>query len=102
MKIAITTHAMQRIGGVETYLSDIIPALRQAGHELIIACERGTVLPGGDAIDTRGVGVDVLAADALGFDTVVDGVRRWRPDVIYAHGMLDPRLEGALTQLAPS
>ena len=101
MKIAITTHAMQRIGGVETYLSDIIPALRQAGHELIIACERGAISPGGDAIDTRGFGVDVLAADAVGVDPV-DGVHRWRPDVVYAHGMLDPRLEWAIARLAPS
>jgi glycosyltransferase involved in cell wall biosynthesis len=44
----------------------------------------------------------VYAEDQLGSAAVVDAVRAWRPDVIYAHGMYQPRLDDALSRLAPT
>jgi glycosyltransferase involved in cell wall biosynthesis len=89
------------LGGVETYLSDIIPALRQAGHALAIACECEPQ-SGAESIMRDAGDIEIFSAARLSSRGVVEAVKQWRPDLVYAHGLDDPWLEHALTRLAPT
>ena len=46
MRIAVTTWSNRRVGGVETYLSHIVPALREDGHDLALFYESDSPLTG--------------------------------------------------------
>lgn len=99
MRILVATYSTHRIGGVETYLGDIIPALRAAGHEVAIACEQRAT-PTGDSLLGQEELEIFCASD--GRDTALDALRHWRPDLVYAHGMQDARLEARIAQVAPT
>jgi len=99
MRIAIAAHSARRVGGVEQYLADVVPALVRAGHD--VACwfetedadhspilDRGGLVPTWTASRTPELGVPAL--------------REWRPDVVYAHGVADAAVERALIGVAPA
>lgn len=101
MRIALATQFLQRIGGVETYLSDIIPALRLAGHELAVlgALSENTRT---DTIFREQPDFPVWRVDQTGANKSLAELSAWKPDVVYAHGMQDPTLEAAAMNAAPS
>lgn len=101
MRILIATLTTQRIGGVETYLSDIMPALRDAGYELALACEFQAAA-GTESIIAGSDELPVFEARKLGVPETVAAARRWSPDLVYAHGHADPALEEELVRIAPS
>jgi glycosyltransferase involved in cell wall biosynthesis len=97
-RIAIVSHSRTRIGGVETYLATIAPALRRAGHE--VGCWFET---DGDRADPAfaGNGLECWAGSS---DTAaaLEALKAWKPDVIYGHGVVSPLTERATMRLAPS
>ena len=99
MRIVTAAHGYGQVGGVDRYLSTVIPALVDAGHE--VACW----------FETR----DCAAADSLsrhhgvtwwtaadGAQRAIDSVRQWHPDVVFTHGIASPARERELLDLAPS
>ncbi len=100
MRILIATHSTQRIGGVETYLSDIIPALRSVGHQIAIACEHDAAA-GADRISSEKSG-SLFSIDRIGHRALLESIRAWRPDLIYAHGMNDPHVEDSISGIVPT
>jgi glycosyltransferase involved in cell wall biosynthesis len=100
MRIAVINWSSRRAGGVETYLGGIIPELLRAGHEVGFWHE--VDLPLDREPITIPEGVPVWSAAKLGAGQALSELRRWRPDLIYAHGMLDPELEAATIEVAPS
>jgi len=105
MKLLLATQHLQRIGGVETYLSDIIPALRQAGHDVAVLAATGVgggAAGGKDTIFRSAPDFPVFVASDMGGAAALAAVRAWRPDVVYAHGITDPKLEAAAMAVAPS
>ena len=101
MRMAITNQNARRVGGVETYLADVLPALARAGHEVAFWTENDLpqtreliVSANSDApIETQTI--DVNAAAAL------QTLRAWRPDVIYQNSILPPALQTRLNDIAP-
>ncbi len=97
MRILVATWSCRLAGGTETYLGRIMALLATAGHEIALGYEVDapgdrTRLPlPGDAPSFR-------LATGDGFEAAA----AWRPDVIYAHGLLDPSVEEALFQVAPA
>jgi glycosyltransferase involved in cell wall biosynthesis len=98
-RVAIVSHSRERVGGVETYVASIVPALRRAGHEV------------GCWFETAGIGADPVIAAADGVASWVastdpDGslaaLAAWKPDVVYGHGVVSPTHERATMQLAPA
>lgn len=102
MKIAIVTHTTHHVGGLETYLGHVVPALRRAGHTLAIACEHGGEDAWASLTCEGGATLPVYSVEQHGANGVVEHVRRWCPDLVYAHGLGDPGLEEALVGLAPT
>jgi glycosyltransferase involved in cell wall biosynthesis len=100
LRIAIVSWSSRRVGGVEEYLSMLIPALHDAGNQ--VAFWHETDAPANrDRITIPSSVIDICAAE-LGTNAAVDALRQWKPDVIYAHGLRDPQLEGRLQRLAPA
>jgi glycosyltransferase involved in cell wall biosynthesis len=100
MRIAITTWNRRKLGGAETYLSGIIAELHRAGHSVSLwhevdepASRAQIALPGG---------APAWSVADIGARRALDGLREWRPDLIYLHGLHDTALEEAVIEIAPT
>ena len=96
----MATHAGRVIGGVEAYLGMLVPALRDAGHD--VALWYDTTGPR----DRPPIDTDSVArhwdAEALGEGAALRGLREWRPDVIFSHGVASPATDDLLLGIAPA
>lgn len=99
MKIALLNSHSSVVGGIETYLARLFPALLAEGHELLALHQ---ALPeSGRAWVAESGRIRRLIAAELSLERWTDEIRRWGPDVIFAHGCDDVGLEEATTALAP-
>jgi glycosyltransferase involved in cell wall biosynthesis len=95
MRIAFVNHSRQKIGGVETYLDTVIPALA-AENEVAFLYEEE--LPQRDliAFPTES---PVWHAAQLGRSQVMHQLRNWEPDVCFVQGLHDVELEADIVAL---
>lgn len=100
MRIAVVNWTRRRVGGTETYLGLILPALIEAGHE--VAFWHETDVPRNREAIALPEGVPSWDASLLGPARALEELRRWSPDLIYAHGLLSPELEADTLGVAPS
>src|SRR2546425_677001 len=100
MRILIVSWSSRKIAGAEDYLASVIPALRQNGHELALAYE--TNLPQERARIPLPDGVLSWDLSLLGLHPTLKSLTSWNPDLIYAHGMLDPEFETGFLKIAPA
>ncbi len=99
MRIAIVSRNARRIGGVESYLAVVARELTAAGHDLALLHEVDVPVDRPPAMSVDSVPRWCVAD--LGAEQAVDSLRRWAPDVIYAHGIVDVALEHATLSIAP-
>ena len=102
MRIAIVTWTSRQAGGAETYLARTMAMFAAAGHELALCCE--TDEPDDRPHFTRPAGVQAFPCWGEGGSAAaaLEGLRQWRPDVVYVHGLRDPDFEAQVQSLAPS
>ncbi len=100
MRIAIVNWSNRRVGGCETYLEEVVPPLLAAGHDLALVYE--TDAPHHRERIAFGATMPSLCAGALGADGVLRELESWRPDVLFAHGLLNPQLEARLASAVPA
>ena len=100
MRIGILNWSARLAGGVEHYLATLLPGLRAAGHEVAFLSEVAAPsdrepipLPGG---------TPAWCVEELGVARAFEGLRAWKPSVLYAHAIREPALEGRLLDVAPS
>jgi glycosyltransferase involved in cell wall biosynthesis len=98
MRILIATHHRAIVGGIETYLRELLPALRDRGHALALAYENPAV---GSNVALDGGQAD-LPAWRLGETHALGYIEAWRPEVVYLHGVSEPSSERALLSRFPS
>src|SRR2546425_10600393 len=100
MRIAITSGSRRKVGGMETYISTIIPGLHRLGHTLAFWSELD------QPTDREPIplpnDVPAWAVSELGVEPALAALRDWRPDLIYAHGFLEPELEARMLAIAPA
>src|SRR6266446_4306215 len=100
MRILIVNWSIRKIAGTEDYLNNVVPELHLRGHELAFAHE--VDLP----IDRERIalpdGTPFWDVSKLGMQQVLEAMEAWKPDLIYAHGLLDPRFESGFVKIAPS
>lgn len=94
MRILIATTHRRVVGGTETYLRSLLPALQQRGHELALLHENDA--PDSDANIDHGCR-DVLRWPARDPGALV-AAARWRPDLCYLQGLQSPALDEELTR----
>jgi glycosyltransferase involved in cell wall biosynthesis len=100
MRIAIANWSNGRGAGVEQYLRQVAPAIRSARCETAFFCERDDLVSK-DSIHDPSEG-PVFCVSHNGETASLHGLRNWRPDLIYAHSLLDPSLEKSLFEISPS
>jgi glycosyltransferase involved in cell wall biosynthesis len=88
------------VGGVEEYLSLLLPALHAAGAE--VAFWHETDEPRDRSPIPMSDGVQVFCAADVGVDESLRRLRAWAPDVVYVQGLGDVRNEGKLLDIAPA
>src|SRR5687767_12896806 len=99
MRIAVASWTIRQVGGVESYLGTIIPAMRAAGHDVAFFHE--VDLPS-DRVCLNTADVTVFNAASMGLDAAIAALRAWRPHVLYMHGLRDSETFERLTAVAPS
>lgn len=88
MKIAVVNSHHARIGGAETYLDTVIPALAAAGHQIAFFSELEAP-PGAPRIRLP-ERAPAWCAGEMGARQALAALEQWRPEVIYVHGMSLP------------
>ena len=97
MRIGVLNWSPRRVAGAETYLATVMPALQAAGHAVALVSEvdqpvdREPIAPASSA----------WCIAIMGMSHVVAELRRWQPDVLYGHGLLDPASESRFLDIAP-
>jgi len=99
MRIAIVNPTRDRVGGIETYLEMLIPELTENGGDAVFLSETGArseATPIALADD-----VAAWSVQDLGTEGALERLRRWSPNIIYAHGQIGLELMRGLLQVAP-
>jgi glycosyltransferase involved in cell wall biosynthesis len=99
MRILVATAHRSVVGGVETYLRAVLPHLREAGHEVAVACTHPTA-PGHSAVDEPCPGLPVWVTGNA--EKMIAAADAWKPDVVYSHGLPDPDADSALAERYPT
>ena len=100
MRVAVVTYAARRIGGTETYIESLLPALERAGHQVAAIFETDgdltrpplKIAPETQCWSTQDHGPEVATMRLI----------TWAPDLIYVHGLADVNFEARIQQIAPS
>jgi glycosyltransferase involved in cell wall biosynthesis len=98
MRIAIAAPLRTVVGGAETYLRALMPALMARGHQVALLYEQ-------DAGDPRmhvDLGLDISKWQLRRNGGLPPGLVRWRPDVVYAQGLGFSESEDALLDAYPA
>ena len=100
MRIAILSCSRRKVGGIETYLDAVIPALKRVNAEVALWHEND------EPLSREQIGLDeetpTWCIAKLGAERALAELRQWSPDVIYAHGLNDPQLEASTLDIAPA
>jgi glycosyltransferase involved in cell wall biosynthesis len=100
MRIAVVNFSSRRVGGAESYLEEVIAEFAKSGHEVGLFVEYDVPanrppirLPGESPLWC-------VANQAIAGATA--RLREWHPDLIFAHGLVNPRNEAATLSVAPA
>lgn len=99
MRIAVVAHNSHRVGGIETYVGRILPALRRRRMDVAYVFESSEGL--GEPVLSRDEGIASWTAPGA-MRVGLDRLRRWAPDVLFVHGLRSPELEREILALAPA
>ena len=100
MRIAIINWSRRKIGGVETYLSGIIPDLHRLNFTLAFWSEVDSP-KNREQIELPDQIPAWCIAD-LGLEKSLAALRDWKPDLLYIHKVDKPEIEARLLEIAPS
>jgi glycosyltransferase involved in cell wall biosynthesis len=100
MRIAVIYTNRIIIGGVETYLRQLVGALAERGHEVAFWHEAEIVA--GHEVITLPDGAPSWSVAELGAERALDALRQWKPEVVYSHGLRSPELETEIQKVAPA
>jgi len=99
MRIAVTTSMARVMGGAETYVEAVIPALQASGHELAILSEYQG--PAGQRQITNSASVSAWCAETLGIAEALRKLAEWHPEIVFGQSALSIELETKIVEIAP-
>ena len=101
MRIVITCRHRTIVGGVETYLRDILRALRERGHTVGLLTSGGAV-PGDTPLHPPNLDVPTWNLAEMDRAQLFADVAAWEPDLVFQHGLASPADEELLVQRHPA
>lgn len=99
MRILIVNEALYGAGGVETYLSTLIPALQSGGHEVGVLHDNSANQEAPQRVAPHGTWH--VSVQDLGLETALNKVRAFAPDVCFSHNMRSLEIESRLLATWP-
>jgi glycosyltransferase involved in cell wall biosynthesis len=100
MRVAVITHAARKIGGTETYIEVLLPALENAGHQAAIVFESdGDLTRPPIQIPSH---IQCWSVQDHGPEVALMRLMTWAPDVVYVHGLKSVDLETRIQRIAQS
>jgi glycosyltransferase involved in cell wall biosynthesis len=100
MRVLVAHAARGAIGGVESYLRGVAPALAARGHAVALLFEqRAEAAAGADPY--AGCAAE-WCADELGAAEAAAAARAWRPERVWVHSLESETLAAPLPALAPA
>lgn len=100
MRIAVPTRFAHRVGGVETYLETVLPALARRGHDVKVWYEFD-VPPGSHSCIPDNVARTQLHSTSGNLNVALEDLASWRPDVIFSQGIAHIAAERRMQSIAP-
>jgi len=100
MRILIATPHRSVVGGVETHLQSLIPALVEAGHDIGVVCEQNR-FDGAEVVDSGADETPVWCCQDLETSAMLREISDWSPDLVYSHCPESQHLEAALLSRYP-
>jgi len=100
MRILIATCYQAIIGGAETYLRDLMPALREQGHEVGLVVEE-LAAPNARRINEDDAG-PCWRLTRSSQDRVFSEIMAWQPAFCYLQGLDEPAFQRELAQRLPT
>ncbi len=100
MRILLANANRALVGGAESYLGALIPALAARGHRVALLYER-TAGPERATVDGE-TGIPAWGAHDLGPERALAEAARWQPEIAYCHGLASPALERAILDRWPA
>src|SRR5258708_22306233 len=97
MRILIATSHFDMVGGTEKYLQALIPGLINRGHEVGMLYEF-LFDPKTEIINARELSLATWCLQELGPQNTLSLIEKWKPEVVYSHGLQATDLEGALVK----
>jgi glycosyltransferase involved in cell wall biosynthesis len=101
MRILISNCHRSLIGGIEKYLQVLLPGLLDRGHELSVVYEKAAD-PRLERIDASDSLPAAWCLEELGLEALLRSVARWKPDLVYSHGLESAGLRSALLKSYPT
>lgn len=100
MRIATLNWTGSQVGGAETYLDSVICQFERLGFPVAFVSE----VEGPAGVPPIAVPRDSASwcVAKLGADRVLDRLRRWKPDLLYCHGLKSTDFEAEALRLAPA
>jgi len=96
MKIILATNSGTVIGGIETYISTILPYLIREGHELLL------VVSGKWSSElTRKLEIRQVSIEDSGLEKVIEAIRNFGPDLFFDNGIQETALVDLLHESIP-
>jgi glycosyltransferase involved in cell wall biosynthesis len=100
VRIAVTGWSNRRFGGAGTYLTELFAHLEGRGHELAFLYEYDAPVAHPEL--AMAGGVPAWGIEALGAERALDQLRAWDPDLVFAHGLINPQNEDLTLDVAPA
>jgi glycosyltransferase involved in cell wall biosynthesis len=100
MKVAVLGWSNRVVGGAQEYLRRFLAAMTDSGNEVGFWYETTEGPAARATIPDPSAGGWSIAE--LGRAPALAALRRWQPDVIYAHGVMSPEVEEEAYSIAPA
>lgn len=97
MRILVLTQFRRKVGGAESYLEVLLPALQQRGHEVAICYQ----VEGPEDRPQLNLPREIREFLPKDSASVLEQIGQWNPAIIFCQGISDLEFEAQILKLAP-
>ena len=101
IRILITTSTLSIVGGAQTHIQALLPALVESGHLVAVLHEDAETAPGATIVD-QVPEITTWCIAKKNKNQVLDQIESWKPDIAYNHGMNDLVTETEIVRRWPT
>src|SRR5262249_26873629 len=100
MRIVVVNWTARKVGGIESYLTSLIPLLKKTGHDVEFVAEADVPASRDSVLSPPNQCLGVVTH--LGADAVLARIQEYKPSAVYVHGAVSPSFERKVQRVAPA